>query len=103
MDDMLEKSREGVRLDSRGRGGAAPEGSTFLGGMPDQRFSNLTGCISNVFIKRCHVPSVLSCPHLSSPVLSSPLDVILCFISDSALQENQSSDGSQPVEGKGER
>uniref|UniRef100_A0A8C2ZNF1 Laminin subunit alpha-5 n=1 Tax=Cyclopterus lumpus TaxID=8103 RepID=A0A8C2ZNF1_CYCLU len=27
------------------------EGSTFLGGMPNQTFSNLTGCISNVFIK----------------------------------------------------
>lgn len=47
--------------------------------------------------------SLLSFLLLSSPpLLFSPLDMILCLISDSALQENRSSDGSQPVEGKGE-
>lgn len=53
MDDVLEKAKETVRVDSRGRGAAAASaGSTFLGGTPDQTLSNLTGCISNVFIKR---------------------------------------------------
>lgn len=51
MDDMLEKAKEGIRLD-RGRGVTASQGSTYLGGMPDQSLANLTGCISNVFIKR---------------------------------------------------
>lgn len=50
MDDAPEKAKASIRLDSRGRHGAA--GSTYLGGMPDQSRSNLTGCISNVFIKR---------------------------------------------------
>ncbi|XP_053704727.1 laminin subunit alpha-5 isoform X1 [Synchiropus splendidus] len=53
MDDMLEKAKEGLRLDSRNRAvSSVSEGSTFLGGTPDQSLSNLTGCISNVFIKR---------------------------------------------------
>uniref|UniRef100_A0A8C2ZML6 Laminin subunit alpha-5 n=1 Tax=Cyclopterus lumpus TaxID=8103 RepID=A0A8C2ZML6_CYCLU len=52
MDDVLEKANEGLRLNSRGRSLTTKEGSTFLGGMPNQTFSNLTGCISNVFIKR---------------------------------------------------
>lgn len=52
MDDMLEKAKEGVRLDSRTRAAAAGEMTTFLGGMPEQGLANLTGCISNVFIKR---------------------------------------------------
>ncbi|KAM9785933.1 laminin subunit alpha-5 [Neosynchiropus ocellatus] len=53
MDDMLEKAKEGIRLDSRNRAvSTLSEGSTFLGGTPDQTLSNLTGCISNVFIKR---------------------------------------------------
>lgn len=52
MDDMLEKAKEGIRLDNRGRGVTAPQGSTYLGGMPDRSLANLTGCISNVFIKR---------------------------------------------------
>ncbi|XP_029690196.1 laminin subunit alpha-5 isoform X2 [Takifugu rubripes] len=60
MDDVLEKSKEGIRLDSRGRGGAASlEGSTFLGGMPDHLGTNLTGCISNVFIKRTTNPQMV--------------------------------------------
>lgn len=98
MDDMLEKSRDGVRLDSRGRDGAALEGRTFLGGMPERLATNLTGCISNVFIKRCHVTPL----PLSSPLLCSGGES-LRLISDSTLQEHQSSDGSQLVEGKGER
>lgn len=52
MDDMLEKAKEGIRVDSRGRGVTASEGSTYLGGMPNQGLTNLTGCISNVFIRR---------------------------------------------------
>lgn len=52
MDDMLEKAKEGIRLNNRVRGGPTSGGSTFLGGMPDQTNANLTGCISNVFIKR---------------------------------------------------
>lgn len=50
MDDVLEKAKESVRLDSRRV--ASSEGSTFLGGMPNQSLANLTGCISNVFVKR---------------------------------------------------
>ncbi|XP_037629113.1 laminin subunit alpha-5 isoform X3 [Sebastes umbrosus] len=53
MDDVLEKAKEVIQLDSRGSGGVTgPQGSTFLGGMPDPRAANLTGCISNVFIRR---------------------------------------------------
>lgn len=52
MDDVLEKGKEGLRLDNRGRSGPTALGSTYLGGMPDQGLANLTGCISNVFIKR---------------------------------------------------
>ncbi|XP_031700147.1 laminin subunit alpha-5 isoform X2 [Anarrhichthys ocellatus] len=51
MDDVLEKANEGIRLNSRGRSVTTTEGSTFLGGMPDQSVTSLTGCISNVFIK----------------------------------------------------
>lgn len=51
MDDMLEKAKESVRVDRRPTV-ATSEGTTFLGGTPDQLLSNLTGCISNVFIKR---------------------------------------------------
>lgn len=50
MDDVREQGKEGIRLDSRRIGSL--EGSTFLGGMPDHGLQNLTGCISNVFIKR---------------------------------------------------
>lgn len=52
MDDMLEKGKEGLRLDTRGRNGPTALSSTYLGGTPDQSLANLTGCISNVFIKR---------------------------------------------------
>ncbi|XP_044207309.1 laminin subunit alpha-5 isoform X2 [Thunnus albacares] len=50
MDDVLEKGKETIRL---GRGvTSTTQGSTYLGGMPDQTLGNLTGCISNAFIKR---------------------------------------------------
>lgn len=52
MDDVLEKGKEGLRLDTRARSGPTALGTTYLGGMPDQGLANLTGCISNVFIKR---------------------------------------------------
>lgn len=52
MDDVLEKGREGLRLDTRGRNGPTAPSSTYLGGMPDQSVTNLTGCISNVFVRR---------------------------------------------------
>ncbi|XP_047186725.1 laminin subunit alpha-5 isoform X2 [Scophthalmus maximus] len=81
MDDMLEKAKEGIRLNNRVRGGPTSGGSTFLGGMPDQTNANLTGCISNVFIKRETSPQSvlnllkvnenvnvpLSCPAASKP------------------------------------
>ncbi|XP_073325739.1 laminin subunit alpha-5 [Pagrus major] len=57
MDDVLEKAKEGIRLDTRGR--ASSEGTTFLGGMPNQSLRNLTGCISNVFIKRYENPQTV--------------------------------------------
>uniref|UniRef100_A0A8C4DLR4 Laminin subunit alpha-5 n=1 Tax=Dicentrarchus labrax TaxID=13489 RepID=A0A8C4DLR4_DICLA len=57
MDDTLEKAKEGIRMDSRGRG-VAKEG-TFLGGMPNQSNTNLTGCLSNVFIKRNTGPQMV--------------------------------------------
>ncbi|KAM3872260.1 laminin subunit alpha-5 [Diretmus argenteus] len=52
MDDMLERGNDGGRLGGSGRGVVAAAGSIFLGGTPDQIMSNLTGCISNLFIKR---------------------------------------------------
>ncbi|XP_067382208.1 laminin subunit alpha-5 isoform X2 [Channa argus] len=51
MDDMLEKAQEVISLDSR-RLDRTLEGNTFLGGMPREGRTNLTGCISNLFIKR---------------------------------------------------
>lgn len=51
MDDVLEKTKEGIRID-RGSGAAASLSTTYLGGTPDQGLTNLTGCISNVFVKR---------------------------------------------------
>ncbi|KAG7283457.1 hypothetical protein CRUP_035250, partial [Coryphaenoides rupestris] len=52
VDDSLEKAGEGGRAVGSGRSiGAATQGSFFLGGTPDQPTSNLTGCISNLFIK----------------------------------------------------
>lgn len=52
MDDAPEKAKESILLNSRTGTGVTAEGSTYLGGMPDARVANLTGCISNVFIKR---------------------------------------------------
>ncbi|XP_045913044.1 laminin subunit alpha-5 isoform X2 [Micropterus dolomieu] len=56
MDDVLEKAKvtrqHDVRLSNT-------EGSTFLGGMPDKIFTNLTGCIRNVFIKRKTSPQMV--------------------------------------------
>ncbi|KAK7884079.1 hypothetical protein WMY93_027202 [Mugilogobius chulae] len=51
IDDMLEKSKDGSAT-SRAAVGAATLGVTYLGGTPDQGLTNLTGCISNVFVKR---------------------------------------------------
>ncbi|KAJ3586856.1 hypothetical protein NHX12_013248, partial [Muraenolepis orangiensis] len=52
VDDSLEKAGEGGRGAGSGRSvAAATAGSFFLGGTPDQPTSNLTGCISNLFIK----------------------------------------------------
>ncbi|KAL7397953.1 hypothetical protein ABVT39_002224 [Epinephelus coioides] len=59
IDDMLEKAKEGIRVDSRGRGVTSTQGSTFLGGTPNQGLTNLTGCISNVFIKRTTSPQMV--------------------------------------------
>lgn len=51
MDDMLEKEKlmEGRSV---GTGRTASQGSTYLGGTPDQSITNFTGCMSNVFIRR---------------------------------------------------
>ncbi|XP_019728323.1 laminin subunit alpha-5-like [Hippocampus comes] len=59
MNDVLEKSKEGLWLDTRGHGLASLEGRTFLGGTPDQGLRNLTGCISNVFIRRETSPQMV--------------------------------------------
>ncbi|XP_035512224.1 laminin subunit alpha-5 [Morone saxatilis] len=57
MDDTLEKDNTGNPVNRRGRG-VATEG-TFLGGMPNQNNINLTGCLSNVFIKREKSPQMV--------------------------------------------
>ena len=49
MDDVREQEVRGIRFDNSA---VSSGGSTFLGGMPNQGLQNLTGCISNVFIKR---------------------------------------------------
>ncbi|XP_061662817.1 laminin subunit alpha-5 isoform X5 [Syngnathoides biaculeatus] len=60
MDDMVEKSKEDVWLNSRGHDFPANmEGHTFLGGMPGESLGNLTGCITNVFIRRATSPQVV--------------------------------------------
>ncbi|XP_034550802.1 laminin subunit alpha-5 [Notolabrus celidotus] len=59
VDDVLEKGKEGIRIDSRGRGGTTSMVGTFLGGMPNHGLTNLTGCISNVFIKRETSPQMV--------------------------------------------
>ncbi|XP_034027667.1 laminin subunit alpha-5 [Thalassophryne amazonica] len=52
MDDMLEKVDTAVSPGGSGRSSTPSESTTFLGGTPTQTPSNLTGCLSNVFIKR---------------------------------------------------
>ncbi|MEQ2217070.1 hypothetical protein XENOCAPTIV_012980 [Xenoophorus captivus] len=52
MDDMLEKVNGGRKPSSTSLTFTTPENVTFLGGLPQQNINNLTGCISNVFIKR---------------------------------------------------
>uniref|UniRef100_A0A3B4YWT5 Laminin A chain n=1 Tax=Stegastes partitus TaxID=144197 RepID=A0A3B4YWT5_9TELE len=56
MDDVLEKARQGT---PRGRQVTSSQPITFLGGTPDQGLTNLTGCISNVFIKRETSPQMV--------------------------------------------
>ncbi|KAK1898797.1 Laminin subunit alpha-5 [Dissostichus eleginoides] len=51
MDDSIETAKEN-RLERIAGVVTSTEGTTFLGGSPNQSLSNLTGCISNVFIKR---------------------------------------------------
>ncbi|KAK5624087.1 hypothetical protein CRENBAI_015003 [Crenichthys baileyi] len=81
MDDMLEKVNGGRKPSSTSLTFTTPENVTFLGGLPQQNINNLTGCISNVFIRRntasqmvqnllkveqnVNVP--LSCPAASKP------------------------------------
>ncbi|KAE8292646.1 Laminin subunit alpha-5 [Larimichthys crocea] len=81
MDDAPEKAKESILLNSRTGTGVTAEGSTYLGGMPDARVANLTGCISNVFIKSDSKPQAvlnllkskenvnvpLSCPAAKKP------------------------------------
>ncbi|XP_037539702.1 laminin subunit alpha-4 [Nematolebias whitei] len=52
MDDILEKVNSGGQLISSAAEDDGPEEGTFLGGLPQASVTNLTGCISNVFIKR---------------------------------------------------
>ncbi|XP_030280261.1 laminin subunit alpha-5 isoform X2 [Sparus aurata] len=49
MDDVREQGNGDTPSNARRIGSL--EGSTFLGGMPNHGLQNLTGCISNVFIK----------------------------------------------------
>uniref|UniRef100_A0A3Q1JX64 Laminin subunit alpha-5 n=1 Tax=Anabas testudineus TaxID=64144 RepID=A0A3Q1JX64_ANATE len=57
VDDILEKVQV-VPGDSTGRD-ATLQGLTFVGGMPSDSLKNLTGCISNVFIKRDKSPQMV--------------------------------------------
>uniref|UniRef100_A0A8C4Z2D7 Laminin subunit alpha-5 n=1 Tax=Gadus morhua TaxID=8049 RepID=A0A8C4Z2D7_GADMO len=53
VDDSLVKAGDGGRAAGNGPSvSAATSGSFYLGGTPDQSTGNLTGCISNLFIKR---------------------------------------------------
>ncbi|RVE71198.1 hypothetical protein OJAV_G00072200 [Oryzias javanicus] len=54
MDDVLEPGSIG-KGDASEKGKTVSSSSTFLGGKPDTGLSNLTGCLSNVFIKRENV------------------------------------------------
>lgn len=81
LDDVMEKTKESPLINSRGRSVTATGGGTFLGGTPDQGLTNLTGCLSNVFIKRETSPQMvlnllkvkenvnvpLSCPAAKKP------------------------------------
>ncbi|CAL8280300.1 unnamed protein product [Boreogadus saida] len=52
VDDSLVKAGDGGRAAGNGPSvSAGTSGSFYLGGTPDQSTSNLTGCISNLFIK----------------------------------------------------
>ncbi|XP_026188237.1 laminin subunit alpha-5 isoform X2 [Mastacembelus armatus] len=59
MDDVLEKVTEGISLYSSDSSVTTGKRSTFLGGVPKQFLTNLTGCISNVFIKRETSPQMV--------------------------------------------
>ncbi|XP_054881817.1 laminin subunit alpha-5-like, partial [Poeciliopsis prolifica] len=50
MDDVVE--RNAVKMNTKPPAYTGPEDVTFLGGLPQQTADNLTGCISNVIIKR---------------------------------------------------
>ncbi|XP_061781861.1 laminin subunit alpha-5 isoform X2 [Nerophis lumbriciformis] len=61
LDEVLEKSKEGVRMEVRGSVSAASlEGRTLLGGSPHHNINNMTGCISNVFIRRTVSPQMVA-------------------------------------------
>ncbi|XP_030589628.1 laminin subunit alpha-5 isoform X2 [Archocentrus centrarchus] len=51
MDDVLENSNQRT-VNTQMNSLSATMGNTFLGGMPSETQNNLTGCISNVFIRR---------------------------------------------------
>lgn len=74
LDDMLEKSKEAPGGASTGSGTSAVGGTTFLGGMPDQTFTNLTGCLSNVFIKRETSPQMVMNLMKARENVNVPLD-----------------------------
>ncbi|XP_028307698.1 laminin subunit alpha-5 isoform X2 [Gouania willdenowi] len=74
LDDVLEKTKEGVRLENRGSGAASGGGTTYLGGTPDQTLTNLTGCLSNVFIKRESSPQTVLNLLKSKKNVDVPLD-----------------------------
>ncbi|KAF7657013.1 hypothetical protein LDENG_00033110, partial [Lucifuga dentata] len=74
MDDMLEKGNEGGRLGGGGRNVPTSAGSIFLGGTPNQILSNLTGCISNVFIKRETSPQMVLNLMKAKENIDVPLD-----------------------------
>ncbi|KAM4609874.1 laminin subunit alpha-5 [Polymixia lowei] len=74
MDDMLEKGSEGGRGAGSGRSVGTSEGRVFLGGTPDQTISNLTGCISNLFIKRETSPQMVLNLMKAKENINVPLD-----------------------------
>ncbi|XP_041655744.1 laminin subunit alpha-5 isoform X2 [Cheilinus undulatus] len=74
IDDMLEKGKEGIRIDSRSRSASTSLGSTFLGGTPNMGLTNLTGCISNVFVKRTKSPQMVVNLLKAKENINVPLD-----------------------------